>query len=170
MQHSDGVVTLSTNALQPWRLDEALKLADHSCVVDGHCLGWIPREQIRGIHASGRMLVCYNNDDLVGYVAWAASRGLMRIYYTWVRNDARLILHGRALVDHVDAIARQLNLPRVELWCATDLAANMFWRALGFDCVCWRWGRAKKSRRHYLWRRRVLGTVPASLPTLATPR
>lgn len=155
-----SVVVKPSQELQPFELHELFQLADHSCVLDGHCLGWVPRAIIRGKHDQGRILGIWNNGDCVGWLGWAVSQGLMRIHYTWIRNDARLILHGRALVDAVNDLAHDRQLPRIELWCATDLAANVFWRALGFECICWRWGRAKKSRRHYLWRRPVYACSP----------
>lgn len=163
MKHlaSAAVVTHPTLALQPYQLHEVLTLADRSSLVDGHCLGWVPRAQLRGIHDEGRMLSVWNNDDCVGWIAWAISRGEMRIHYTWVRLDARLIMHGRALVDHVEYIARQHRLATIGLWCAVDLAANEFWSALGFQRINWRWGRAKKSRRHWQWRRPVVTSTEA---------
>jgi GNAT superfamily N-acetyltransferase len=155
IKHGSAVVTRRSLSLQPYQLDEVLKIAYHSCVIDGMCLGWVTREAFNGMHAQGRMVTCWNNGDCVGYVVWGVSAGTCRIFLTWVRRDARLILHGRALVDHVEAIARARGAVRIDLFCAQDLAANVFWRAIGFDQLGWRWGKAKKARRHWLWRRAV---------------
>lgn len=167
MRHAcPEVQTHDSQALQPWVLAELLRICDHSPTVDGHAIGWMPRQAFREMHTRQRLVCCTNNADVVGYVAWSVSQGVMRILLTWVRADARLIMHGRALVDHIECHARTHRCPRVELFCAVDLAANMFWSAVGFQQICWRWGRAKKGRRHWLWRRHVV-TNP-ELPLLSS--
>jgi hypothetical protein len=72
----------------------------------------------------------------------------------WVRRDARLIEHGRALIDHLeDAHARRLNAWQLRAWVAEDLEANLFWPQIGFVYRGWRWGPARRARRHNLWTR-----------------
>lgn len=115
-------------------------------------VGWIPLAAYAGAHAQGRILVCYNNDDLVGFCMWAQKFDEVKIYQIWVREDARMILHGKALIG--DLARRRINhrARLVRLWCAQDLSANLFWRALGFTFRGWRHGPKRTSkRRHYLW-------------------
>jgi GNAT superfamily N-acetyltransferase len=144
---------------------ELLAFAIGSTRIDGHCIGWLPAAAYVGAHNQGRMVACYNNDDLVGYILWGANNGIIRCFIVWVRRDARLLLHGRALVDAIKQEGARRGCCRVELWCAVDLAANLFWQALGFTQVCWRWGRAKRGRRHWLWR---LPITPHDQPRAAT--
>ncbi len=155
-----------TRDLQPWQQREFLLFAAKACRIDGECLGWLPFEAYETRHAEGRILAVYNNDDLVGYVLWFNNANVMHIYHTWVRNDARIMVHGRALCSTLEEHCIDLACDRIELWCAVDLAANLFWSAIGFEKITWRWGRAKKSRRHYLWRRHVV--APIGAPTLTT--
>lgn len=140
-----------TNDLYPTAAATVLKFCYGACRIDGECLGWMPRAAYDAYHARGKILALWNNNDLVGFVVFSANLGELRCLQVWVRRDARLILHGRALVDELERRARKAGCFRLRLWCAIDLAANMFWSALSFQNIGWRWGRGKKSRRHLLW-------------------
>ncbi len=146
------VETIDAALLREPQLTAALAFAATASKLDGDALGWIPRGAIAGAAAQNRLLVCKNNDDLVGFIIWANGRDSLDIYYTWVRHDARLLLHGAALVEHAKKKAARYGRNRIELWCARTLPANLFWEALHFQPITWRWGRAKNPRRHWLWR------------------
>lgn len=150
-----GVEVSSTLDLNGRRQLEVLTFAASSHKIDGMCIGWLTAGAYVGAHNQGRLVACYNNADLVGYILWSCNRGIMCCFVVYVRRDARLLIHGRALVDWIIEEGARRGCTRVELWCAIDLAANLFWAALGFERVCWRWGRAKKSRKHWLWRLRI---------------
>lgn len=146
------IKVVASHLLEEKEQTELLAFASSSFRKDGNCIGWLTTAAIVGAHEQHRIVACYNNADLVGYIIWGESRGIIRCFVVWVRNDARLIIHGRSLVDWITKEGARRGSVRVELWCAVDLAANMFWAALGFERVCWRWGRGKRSRRHWLWR------------------
>lgn len=155
----------------PSRLQtELLTFATSSSRIDGHCIGWLPTAAYVGAHEQGRIVACYNNSDLVGYIIWGANNGIIRCFIVWVRRDARLLIHGKALVSAIRDKGLHRNCNRIELWCAFDLAANLFWAALGFSKITWRWGRAKKARRHWLWRLRITEHVPEHSPDGRAPR
>jgi len=132
-----------------------LRFCYSACVIDGHCLGWLPAVAYDNYHLKGRIVVLFNNDDLVGFCLHSDDGFELRCLQVWVRRDARLILHGRALVDWLNNSAHEKGLKNLRLWCAVDLEANFFWQALGFTYTCWRWGRTVNGRRHALWRRPV---------------
>lgn len=146
---------IPTQELPEHKLRDALLLASDAHRIDGHCLGWLPTAAIVGAHNQGRMITCWRNDDLVGHVIWGANAAVMRIFITWVRRDARMILHGRALTDWVQKKGESLACTRLSLWCAEDLPANLFWACLGFSNTTWRWGRGRNPRRHLLWHRPI---------------
>lgn len=136
--------------------DEVLKQANHAQRADGWSIGFLPEVAWHQAIEQGRMVACYNNADLVGWCMFCTNiiREL-RIVQIWVRPDARMIVHGRSIVD---AIESRVAIPRhcwqLRLWCAEDLAANLFWAALGFNNRGWRWGRSHHHpRRHLLWTR-----------------
>lgn len=160
-----GVDVIATIELTPSKQQELLTFAVGSTRIDGQCIGWLPTAAYVGAHEQGRIIACYNNGDLVGYILWGANNGIMRCFVVWVRRDARLIIHGKALVQRIEEEGARRGCTRVELWCAVDLAANLFWQAIGFSKICWRWGRAKKARRHWLWRRAITSPSPTPRPT-----
>lgn len=168
---SKGVEVHDSNTLTVTRQREVLVACYESHRVDGHCLGWLPRVVYDKRHEEGRIAAVYNNGDHVGHCMWAPSDGLAKIFMTWVRPDARMILHGRALVEHVERKAALHGCHTTSLWCAQDLAANYFWRALGFANPSWRYGRGANPRRHLLWRRKIITHLATPLPTpLVEPR
>lgn len=167
---AEVVYTKNTRELQPFKLAEFFKLALKACVVDGHCLGWLPAQAYHENHRRGNIFACYNNDDLVGYCLFHVGGTECRIYHTWVRQDARLIMHGRALLDAVEHEAKRRGATRITLWCAVDLAANLFWDAMHFERRNWRWGRAKRARRHWAWIRDIITTNSQPLARAASPQ
>lgn len=153
---SEGICVCASLYL-PWqRAREALLACYESHRVDGHCLGWLPRSAYNARHQEGQIYTCHNNGDHVGHCMWQSHDQIAKIYMTWVRPDARLILHGRALVNAIEKTAALRGCKILSLWCAEDLAANYFWRALGFLNPSWRWGRGHTPRKHLLWRRPIL--------------
>lgn len=157
-----------TNDLTGDRLRQTMSFIYAASRLDGNMIGWMPFAAYDTRHQQGRLLALWNNADLVGFLMWSPNAlGEFRILQIWVRTDARLILHGRALVNWLEAEAARNGGQVLRLWCAVDLAANLFWPAVGFHYRTWRWGPGKKSRRHALWWRRI--TRPSPLPSRDAP-
>lgn len=125
--------------------------------LDANSIGWLPKAAYNNRHERGELLTLFNNSDLVGFVLMSrpSPYGELRCLQIWVRRDARMLIHGRALIDELERIGHERHCWLLRLWCAEDLAANLFWEALGFDKRGWRQGPAKVSRRHNLWVRRI---------------
>lgn len=140
--------------LPPRDLLDALTFCASACRIDADKIGWMPHQGYRDGWLQRRLIRVTNNDDQVGFALWALARGELKIFQCWVRPDARMILHGRALIDHLDEIAQRRGAYRLRCWVAEDLAANLFWRAIGFSAKTWRWSpRSTSRRRHLLWTR-----------------
>lgn len=159
-----------TRDLPPNEHRSTLQFCYGASRLDGNMIGWLPFAAYDKSDEQGRLLVLFNNDDLVGFVLFSPNLlGELRILQIWVRADARMILHGKALVQWLEDYAQQKGLHVVRLWCAIDLEANTFWRALHFRYVTWRWGRGPRDRRHALWVRHTrAATWSSPLPTNAT--
>lgn len=145
------------------QLREIIRLAEHATRLDGHAIGFLPTAAWEKGIAQGHVAAIYNNDDLVGWSLYGTNAiRECRILQIWIRPDARLILHGRALVDAIEQrTVREQNIWCLRLWCADDLEANVFWPALGFKRKTWRWGRSNtRPRRHNLWLRHVICPPP----------
>jgi len=137
---------------------ELILLADHAITVDGHAIGFLPYGAYHDATRTGRLFSLFRNGDRVGFILWSCNQlRECRILQIWIRKDARLIEHGRALVAHLEnKHARRLHLWQLRAWVATDLEANLFWPQIGFQKIGWRWGPARRSRRHYLWVRPIV--------------
>lgn len=153
------IQVIPAHVLGPNALANALRFARAGSGTDADKVGWIPLAALRQGVVERRLHICYNNDDHVGYCFWQQRYDELKIYQIWVRQDARMILHGRALVDALEAEPRQRAARLVRLWCAEDLAANVFWEAIGFTKKGWRHSPHRTAtRRHLLWVRPV--TLP----------
>jgi GNAT superfamily N-acetyltransferase len=125
----------------------------HSVATDTHAIGWLPVSAYETRAASDDLTAIYRNDDCVGWSMTAKSnhRGVMKLYQIWVRPDARILTHGKALVASIREKARHQHCYIIEAWVAEDLPANLFWEAIGFTRQNWRLGRGEKPRKLYLW-------------------
>jgi GNAT superfamily N-acetyltransferase len=132
---------------------ELRKLWTHGVAVDTHAVGWLPTAAFDTRAENDDVIAVYRNEDLVGWAMIARSnhRGVMKLYQIWVRPDARIIEHGRALVDAITKRALQRRCLRIEAWVAEDLPANFFWSAIGFLRSNWRWGRGRNPRKIFRW-------------------
>jgi len=146
-----------TKDLPPNEIPSTLRFLYAACRLDGTCIGWLPFQAYDVRHAQGKILVLHNNDDLVGFVMFSGNLFFceMRCLQIWIRKDARLLLHGRALIDELDRLSWPAGYRTLRLWCAIDLAANIFWTALGFRYRGWRYSPGKTDRRHVLWMRKI---------------
>lgn len=150
------VQVIATHQMLPNELDDALKFCGSASKLDAHKVGWIPLAAYTGATKQRRVLICYNNGDKVGFCLWRHSFGDLAIYQIWVRPDARLILHGRAIVHELNTIGLERRARLIRLWCAEDLTANLFWRQIGFEEIGWRHGPKRTStRRHLLWTQKI---------------
>lgn len=81
------------------------------------------------------VFICEANNDAVGYVLITPGKGVMKyakIQQIAVRNDARRLHYGTALLDVCRQFCETFNRAGFTLRCRTDLDSNKFWQALGF--------------------------------------
>lgn len=119
---------------QQWH--KMLLLLQYSTSLDGHAIGFMPLSAFEDAARRGDVQTVSNNGELVGYALTKLHRVYPsgRIYIAWVRPDARMLLHGKALVKTVSD--RAIRHGKSWLFCdvADDLPANVFWESLGFVC------------------------------------
>lgn len=168
---ADTVSVIDVHNLAGGRSRDAMLMCYDACTLDGQALGWMPRMAYDQARDQQRLTSVWRNDDLVGFMMWGTNRDWLKIYQTWVRKDARMIEHGRALVARVEEVARDETCSEIRLWCAEDLPANQFWEALGFGRLTWRHSPHKVNRRHILWHRTVSSPLRTeNLPAAAGTR
>lgn len=107
------------------------------------------------------VFICEKNDDMVGYVLLTPGRGAhtyAKIQQIAVREDARRLDYGSALLHVVKDFCNFYDRIGVTLRCRIDLDSNKFWKALGFHIYgVWQKGQInhvgfKASNDINLWR------------------
>ena len=82
------------------------------------------------------VFICEKNTDMVGYVLLTPGRkaySYAKIQQIAVREDARRLDYGSALIAVVKDFCNTFDRMGVTLRCRIDLQSNNFWRALGFS-------------------------------------
>lgn len=147
------IVVASRNQLSDQKFAELRKLWIHGVHADTNAVGWLPTSVFDSRAKTNEVTAVYRDHDLVGWCLRGESlaRKVLQIYQIWVRPDARIIEHGRALVDQVREHAIAKKCAYLEAWVAEDLEANFFWNAIRFHRTVWRWGRGSSLRKIYRW-------------------
>ena len=155
----DDLTVQTISQASPGEKHTIALLWNHATRIDAHAIGWLPTAAYEARVASDDIITISRNNEHVGLVmvGKSVSRAVMKLYQIWVRHDARILEHGRALVDEVRKKARQTHCYTIEAWVAEDLPANLFWTAIGFKRHNWRWGRGNKGRKIYRW---TIPTIP----------
>jgi GNAT superfamily N-acetyltransferase len=81
------------------------------------------------------VFICEKNDDAVGYVLLTpgkSANSYVKIQQIAVRDDARRLDYGSALISVVRDFCETFQRSGATLRCRIDLESNKFWRALGF--------------------------------------
>lgn len=95
------------------------------------------------------VLVCEKNGDMVGYTLVTSGKSFydyVKIQQIAVREDARRLEYGSALVEVIRIFCKQYGRLGARLKCRIDLEANLFWSALGFTKV----GVWQKGKRNHV--------------------
>ena len=81
------------------------------------------------------VFICEKNADTVGYVLVTPGKGAnsyVKIQQIAVRDDARRLDYGSALIAVVREFCETFQRSGATLRCRVDLESNRFWQALGF--------------------------------------
>lgn len=82
------------------------------------------------------VFICEKNNDMVGYVLLTPGRkaySYAKVQQIAVREDARRLDYGSALIAVVKDFCNTFDRMGVTLRCRVDLESNKFWNALGFS-------------------------------------
>ena len=107
---------------------------------NAHAVGFIQRtiwdDYVFGGGRNFVVFICEKNADMVGYVLLTPGKGAntyTRIQQIAVREDARRLDYGSALIAVVRDFCETFNRTGARLRCRQDLESNKFWQALGFQ-------------------------------------
>ena len=106
---------------------------------NSYAVGFIPKtyfeKAVWGGQKNAIVLICMANNDEVGYVYITPGKhlGYAKIQQIAVRNDARRLMYGSALIDVCRQFCIKFERKGFTLRCRVDLESNRFWKALGFE-------------------------------------
>lgn len=114
---------------------EVLKWIRSEALKGTKSIGFIPEKGLLHAHLHRRIHWADENDDPVVFCVHGPSRRrlICKVYQIWTRNDARRLLHARAMIEVLERIYRARGAIQMSCWCAADLEATVFWSALGFQ-------------------------------------
>jgi GNAT superfamily N-acetyltransferase len=127
-------------------------------------LGFLPTVALREYAERGQIIPASENDEPIGYVLYFDGRAgkppakhpdRVKLHQVCIQYDARGIYHGTQLVREVERRARTHGFSTVTAWVASDLPANQFWRAIGYELNDTRPGGKRRNRIHNLWIRHI---------------
>jgi GNAT superfamily N-acetyltransferase len=117
-----------------------MALVDKLQKENSHAVGFIQKtiweEYVWGGKRNFVVLICEANNDAVGYVLITPAKGAYKyakIQQIAIRNDARRLQYGSALIDVCRQFCEQFGRMGFTLRCRVDLESNKFWKALGFE-------------------------------------
>lgn len=127
-------------------------------------LGFIPREGLETYCAMGRVLIGRENDAPAGYLLGRNAlrwQPLMRpIYQAAVQMDAQRRALGLTLIAQVEAEARAAGQLAIQACCRVGLDANEFWKAAGFQPICYMDPGNARKRHVICWRKALTKKIP----------
>lgn len=99
-----------------------------------------------------RIILAKVNAEPAGYIYHGALGHSCKIHQACIQYDLRGQLYGAALVRNIIELANAANVLSITLRCGSDIAANQFWRAMGFHCEAVTQGGVRRMRDINCWR------------------
>lgn len=132
--YTKGDLIVRTSSISDSVFVDALQKQNSFAV--GFIQDTIWRKYVWGGERNFVVLICEKNNDPVGYILITPGHGAMtyaKIQQIAVRNDARRLDYGSALLHVARDFCEHFGLRGFTLRCRTDLESNFFWAALGFQ-------------------------------------
>lgn len=150
--------------LTPTEQIRLVRYCDHLQSMHPDELGFLPRVAIAEYSERRQIFPATQNGEWCGYILFFDGRNgkrprlhpyTLKMHQICIQYDVRRVLHATRLVDRLVRRAEQSGMNCIEGWVASDLDANVFWDAVGFEKVDTRLGGRKRKRVHNLWRKCV---------------
>jgi GNAT superfamily N-acetyltransferase len=135
---------------------EDLKILIELHKPESKSLGFLPAAAVSAYISWRSVIIGDVNDDDLSFLLFRHNSrdypGITLIHQACVRQDARHIQIGTALIQRVAQAARMKGDAALQLWCRGNLEANRFWHALGFEPVAIKAGGKKRNIPVIGWR------------------
>ena len=130
-QHGD--ISVRTSTIKDMLLVDKLQKENSYAV--GFIQKTVWEKYVWGGERNFIVLICEANNDAVGYVLITPGKKVMdyaKIQQIAVRNDARRLQYGTALITVCRDFCKQFQRKGFTLRCRLDLESNHFWKSIGF--------------------------------------
>ena len=108
---------------------------------------------------NSRLLLALVNNQHAGYLfhgsVQAPRGGRLRIFQACIEYDLRGQWYGAGLVKTLEDLANIKLVQGVSLRCGSDIAANSFWKLMGYKCVDIQPGGVRRMRDINVWLKRL---------------
>jgi len=99
-----------------------------------------------------RILLASVNGEPAGYLYHGSlASKTLKIHQACIQYDLRGYLYGAELVKWLITIGQVAHSNEISLRCGSDIAANGFWKAMGFNCQSVTQGGARRMRDINSW-------------------
>lgn len=115
-------------------------------------LSFYPKAVFEREVESSRIVLAILNGEPAGYLYHGALGPILKIHQACIQYDARGQLYGAQLVSWLVSLCCQANVCSISLRCGSDIAANQFWKAMGFHCQAVTPGGVRRMRDINNWR------------------
>lgn len=132
--YSQGDLIVRNSTMTDWKFVDKLQKENSYAV--GFIQKTIWEKYVWGGERNFTVLLCEKNHDPVGYMLLTPGNkelGYAKIQQIVVRNDARRLDYGTALIEVGKKYCDLLNVSGFSLRCRVDLESNNFWNGLGFQ-------------------------------------
>ena len=129
-----GDISVRTSTIQDMLLVDKLQKENSFAV--GFIQKTVWEKYVWGGERNFIVLICEANNDAVGYVLITPGMSAYKyakIQQICVRNDARRLYYGKALISVCTDFCQKFGRVGFTLRCRTDLESNNFWKNLGFE-------------------------------------
>mgnify|MGYP003126521640 FL=1 len=102
-----------------------------------------------------RILLALVNNEHAGYLYHGSIRldYPLKIHQACIEYDLRGNWYGAGLCSELEKIAYIGGSKTISLRCGSDIAANNFWKNMGFDCVAITPGGVRRMRDINMWQK-----------------
>jgi len=129
-----------------------LTYIDHLQKKNAEELAFYPSQVFEREVDNFRVLLARVNNEPAGYIYHGALTEQVKIHQACIEYDLRGQLYGAALVRHLIDLVQAYDGLSITLRCGSDIAANGFWKAMGFYCQGVTAGGIRRMRDINNWR------------------
>jgi len=108
---------------------------------------------------NARILLAEVNGAPAGYIYHGSFENDCKIHQACIQYDARRAQHGADIVRFLTQLCGAAGSTAITLRCGSDIDANFFWTAMGFQCVGVSKGGVRRQRDINAWRHELHPTL-----------